>query len=82
MYITFHIMPFKKYKIHKKAKSHPLAPIAVEILVCRGSAHKIATDSGTINPKKPNHSAPKLIHQGLYKTKKKIQLTLNLFFNI
>ena len=32
---------------YKEVKSLPLAPIAVEILVCRGSAHKIATDSGT-----------------------------------
>jgi hypothetical protein len=30
----------------KKAKYHPLAPIAVEILLCRGSAQKIETESG------------------------------------
>jgi len=31
----------------KKAKYQPLAPIEVEILVGRGSAHKIAAKSGT-----------------------------------
>jgi len=31
----------------KKADCCLLAPIAVEILVCRGSAHKITTKSGT-----------------------------------
>jgi hypothetical protein len=45
----------------KKEKYLPLAPIEVEILVCRGSAQKIETDSGTILPKMPNASAPKLI---------------------
>ena len=30
----------------KEAKSLSLAPIEVKILVCRGSAHKILTDSG------------------------------------
>jgi hypothetical protein len=34
----------------KKSKSLPLAPIVVEILVSRGSAYKIATESGTILP--------------------------------
>jgi hypothetical protein len=47
----------------KKVKYLPLAPIEVEILVCRGSAHKIETDSGTILSKMPNASAPKLINQ-------------------
>jgi len=32
----------------KKAKSLPLAPIEEKILLCRRSAQKIATDSGTI----------------------------------
>jgi hypothetical protein len=32
----------------KKAKSLLLAPIVVEILVARGSGHKIVTDSGTM----------------------------------
>jgi hypothetical protein len=32
---------------HKKAKYFPLAPIAVEILMTRGSGHKITTESGT-----------------------------------
>ena len=41
----------------KKTKSQLLAPIAVKILVCRGSAHKIETESGTISPKMPNLSA-------------------------
>jgi hypothetical protein len=36
----------------------PLAPIEVEILLCRGSAQKIETESGTMYPKKPNLSAP------------------------
>jgi len=34
----------------KKAKSFSLAPIAVEILLCRGSAQKIVTESGTVFP--------------------------------
>ena len=42
----------------KKSKCFSLAPIEVEILVCRGSAYKIATKSGTIFPKTPNVSAP------------------------
>jgi len=42
----------------KKEKSLFLAPIAVEILISRGSAYKIETKSGTIFPKKPNLSAP------------------------
>jgi hypothetical protein len=32
----------------KNAKSFLLAPIAAEILMTRGSGHKIATESGTI----------------------------------
>jgi hypothetical protein len=43
----------------KKAKSLPLAPIAVEILLYRGSAQKIETESGTVYPEMPNLSAPK-----------------------
>jgi hypothetical protein len=43
----------------KKAKSFPLAPVEVEILISRGSAYKIETENGTIFPKKPNLSAPK-----------------------
>jgi hypothetical protein len=35
----------------------------VKILVCWGSAHKIETDSGTMLPKMPNVSAPKLINR-------------------
>jgi len=31
-----------------KAKSPPLAPVEVEILLCRGSAQKIAAENGTI----------------------------------
>ena len=42
----------------KKAKSCLLAPIEVEILMSRGSAYKIVTESGTVFPKKPNVSAP------------------------
>jgi hypothetical protein len=34
----------------KKQKSLSLAPIEVEILMCRGSAHKIVTNSGTMFP--------------------------------
>jgi hypothetical protein len=34
----------------KKQKYFPLAPIAVEILMSRGSGHKIVTESGTIFP--------------------------------
>jgi hypothetical protein len=41
----------------KKIKYLPLAPIAAKILVSRASAYKIATESGTIYPKKPNLSA-------------------------
>jgi hypothetical protein len=36
------------FNIGKKAKYLSLAPIAVKILVSRGSAHKIATDGGTM----------------------------------
>jgi hypothetical protein len=43
----------------KKIKYLPLAPIAVEILVSRGSAYKIETESGTIFTKRPNLSASK-----------------------
>ena len=32
---------------YKKAKSFPLAPIEVEILISRGSASKIETENGT-----------------------------------
>jgi hypothetical protein len=46
---------------YKNAKSLPLAPITVEILISRGSAYKIETNSGTIFPKMPNLSAPKII---------------------
>jgi hypothetical protein len=46
---------------YKKAKSFPLAPIEVKILISRGSAYKIVTESGTIFPKTPNLSAPKII---------------------
>jgi hypothetical protein len=42
----------------KKAKYLFLAPIAVEILMSRGSAHKIAADSETNAVKKLNFSAP------------------------
>ena len=42
---------------NKKIKYLPLAPIIVEILISRGSAYKIATDSGTMPAKKPNLSA-------------------------
>nr|WP_315255455.1 hypothetical protein [uncultured Flavobacterium sp.] len=34
----------------KKAKTFPLAPVVVKILLCRGSAQKIAADNGTILP--------------------------------
>jgi hypothetical protein len=34
----------------KKAKIFPLAPVVVKILLCRGSAQKIAADNGTILP--------------------------------
>ena len=44
----------------KKAKSSHLAPIEVKILLCRGSAQKIATKSGTILAERPNLSAPKI----------------------
>jgi hypothetical protein len=35
----------------------------VKILLCRGSAQKIATESGTMFPKMQNLSAPNLINQ-------------------
>jgi hypothetical protein len=35
------------FNIGEKAKYLSLAPIEVEILLCRGSAQKIAMDSGT-----------------------------------
>jgi hypothetical protein len=37
---------------YKKAKSFSLAPSEVEILISRGSAYKIVTESGTIYPEK------------------------------
>jgi hypothetical protein len=46
----------------KNPKYLPLAPIVVKILLCRGSAQKIVTDSGTNAPKTPNLSAPKSIN--------------------
>jgi hypothetical protein len=42
----------------KNAKSFPLAPVEVEILISRGSAYKIAAKNGTILTKKPHLSAP------------------------
>jgi hypothetical protein len=42
----------------KNPNVSPLAPIAVEILISRGSAYKIVTESGTMFPKMPNVSAP------------------------
>jgi hypothetical protein len=46
---------------YKKVKYFPLAPIAMEILISRGSAYKIVMKSGTISPKKRNLSASKTI---------------------
>jgi hypothetical protein len=43
----------------KKAKYFLLAPIAVEILLCRGSAQKIETDSGIMFPKKAKYFCSK-----------------------
>jgi hypothetical protein len=45
--------------ISKKVKSLSLAPIEVEILISRGSAYKIETESGTVLAKMPNLSASK-----------------------
>jgi hypothetical protein len=42
----------------KEAKCLPLAPIAMKILISRGSAYKIVMESGTIFPKMPNVPAP------------------------
>jgi hypothetical protein len=42
----------------RKQDFYSLAPIAVEILISRGSAYKIVTESGTMLPKMPNVSAP------------------------
>jgi len=36
----------RSYPIQNRALWEALAPIAVEILLCRGSAQKIGTDSG------------------------------------
>jgi hypothetical protein len=47
--------------LQKRKKYLPLAPIAVEILISRGSAYNIETKSGTIFPNIPNLSAPKSI---------------------
>jgi len=49
----------------KKAKSLLLAPVEVKILLCRGSAQKIATENGTILPKKPYLSASKNYNRAL-----------------
>jgi len=43
----------------KKAIFIPLAPVEVEILLCWGSAQKIATEDGRIFQKIPNLSATK-----------------------
>ncbi|MDP5198748.1 hypothetical protein [Flavobacterium sp. DG2-3] len=40
-----------------KTKISNLAPIEVEILLCRGSAQKIVTDSGTKRLENPNSRA-------------------------
>jgi hypothetical protein len=37
--------------MEKKQNANSLAPIEVEILLCRGSAQKIETESGTMLPK-------------------------------
>jgi hypothetical protein len=47
----------------KKAKCCLLAPIEAEILVGRGSAHKIKANSGTTLPEKTNLSAPNINNQ-------------------
>lgn len=46
------------FLMSKKQNVSLLAPIAVEILISRGSAYKIVTESGTMFPKMPNVSAP------------------------
>jgi hypothetical protein len=55
----------KKLKLNlmnngKKANCLPLAPIAVKILLCWCSAQKIATESGTIIPKKAKYFCSKI----------------------
>ena len=52
--------------IAEKQKSRPLAPIAVEILISRGSAYKIVTDSGTMFPK--NTKSFLLLNQLIYQS--------------
>jgi hypothetical protein len=45
------------FKLYEN-KTSRLAPIEVKILLCRGSAQKIETDSGTSGLLKPKFSAP------------------------
>jgi hypothetical protein len=70
----FYFCSFSFFDDGKKAKSLPLAPIAVEILMCRGSAHKIETESGTIFPKIPNLSASKSINPRLFNWPRILQM--------
>jgi len=54
----------------KNAPCPSLAPNAVEILMARGSGHKIVTESGSLLPEKPHLSAPKLTESVTYFHKK------------
>jgi hypothetical protein len=49
---VYKIVSCRDSKKLEKTKYCLLAPIAVEILVCRGSANKIVTESGTNADKK------------------------------
>jgi hypothetical protein len=50
----------------------------VEILISRGSAYKIVTESGTILPKKPNLSASKFINELPFLIKELSKIGVNL----
>jgi hypothetical protein len=57
------LLLFFLFLIVKKTKYLSVALIEVEILISRGSAYKIETDSGRIFPKMSNLSAPKINNQ-------------------
>jgi hypothetical protein len=60
---------FAIFENSKKAGSCILAPIVVKILICRCSAYKIVTDSGTTVDELANVSAPKISNRTQVKNK-------------
>jgi hypothetical protein len=69
LFVFYHRMRY----LHdgKKAKYSLLAPIEVKILMSRGSAYKIVTESGTVLAKKAKYFCSKLIGEPKLKTPNK-----------